>query len=353
MINSTPIVKALGAYALADPLPEGLPPIAQNESAFPPSPAALAAGQTALASAPLYPDPDWSDLRRVIADEHGVAPQSILIGAGSMELIAATFRAYLTPGASVVAGQYAYAYAATCAAQCGARWAAVEEPGFTVSVNALLAGVTSDTRIVFLCNPGNPTGTAIPAAEVLRLRSNLPDDVLLVVDQAYGEFADAQRGAIFALADRGDTVILRTFSKSYGLAGARVGWGVFPPDIAAQVRKLLTGSNVSGISLAMAQAAMADQGYMRDVVDRTAARRDALAARLRALGLEVPTSATNFVLAVFGDADTASAANVALRDAGLWLRPMGGYGLPNALRMTVHEDATHDRLIETLQQVLT
>jgi histidinol-phosphate aminotransferase len=335
MIRVVPAVAAMASYALADLGDSSAVSLAQNESAFPTSPKAIAAGEAALASATLYPDPDWRTLRAAIGSAHGLDAEHILCGAGSMELIGCLIRAFAGPGDDVLGTAYGYLFVGTACQQSGARYVKAAEPELTVSVDLLLAAVTPATRIVFLCNPGNPTGTRIANTEVLRLRKGLPAEVLLVVDQAYGEFDDQDPTPIFDLVARGDTVVLRTFSKAYGLASARVGWGYFPPRISAESRKLLNPNNISSFSQAMANAAMRDQAHMAQVVDQTAQIRDRFSSRLRQAGLHVPTSHTNFVLIRFPDAHAAKQADAALRKAGYILRAMGGYGLPECLRGTV------------------
>lgn len=347
MIHPVPAVAAMQPYALAD-LDGGLISLAQNESHLPPSPAALAAGQAALAAQRFYPDPDWHGLRRAIARSHAVDPDGILCGAGSMELICSLVRAFSGPGDEVLAPHYGYLFVATACRQAGSSYRTVPEVGFTVMADALLQAVTPATRIVFLCNPGNPTGTRIGNAEVLRLRDALPRRVLLVVDQAYAEFDAQDPAPVFGLTARGDTVVLRTLSKAYALAGARVGWGLFPAAIAAETRKLLNPNNVSGVSQAMAEAAILDQAHMRASVAEVAAIRDGFAATLRTHGLPCPESHTNFVLIPFADAPAASAADDRLRKAGFLLRRMGGYGLANCLRATVAEGAVMRRVAAVL-----
>ncbi len=348
MIRPVPAVCAMQPYALAD-LDSGLFSLAQNESHLPPSPAALAAGQNALAGQRLYPDPDWHRLRQAIAQTHALDPDRLLCGAGSMELIGSLIRAYSGPGDEVLAPQYGYLYVATACRQAGSCYRTAPEADYTVSVDALLQAVTPATRILFLCNPGNPTGTRIGTAEILRLRHALPDRVLLVVDQAYAEFDPQDPRPVFSLTDRGDTVVTRTFSKAYALAGARVGWGLFPHAIAAETRKLLNPNNVSGISQAMAEAAIADQAHMRASVAAVAAIRDRFAASLRAGGYPCPESHTNFVLIPFPDARSARAADDRLHKAGYLLRGMGGYGLVHCLRATVAEAVAMSRVAEVLR----
>lgn len=347
MIRPVPAVAAMQPYALAD-LDSGLLSLAQNESHLPPSTAALAAGRDALADQRLYPDPDWRRLRHAIAQTHALDPDSLLCGAGSMELIGSLIRAFSGPGDEVLAPQYGYLYVATACRQAGSSYRTAPETDYTVSVDALLQAVTPATRILFLCNPGNPTGTRIDNAEILRLRDALPERVLLVVDQAYAEFDSQEPGPVFALTSRGDTVVTRTFSKAHALAGARVGWGIFPTAIAVETRKLLNPNNVSGVSQAMAEAAILDQAHMKDSVSAVAAIRDGFSAVLLANGYPCPESHTNFVLIPFADAERSSEANERLRKSGYLLRSMGGYGLAHCLRATVTEADVMRRVAEVL-----
>ncbi|MEW2914654.1 histidinol-phosphate transaminase [Leisingera sp. JC11] len=354
MIRAVPHVAAMAPYALADLGGGGTISLAQNESAFPASPAAIGAGRAVLDQMPLYPDPEWPELRAAVAEVHGLNPAKVLCGAGSMELIGCLIRAFAGPGDQVLGTDYGYAFVASAAAQVQADYVKARERELTVSADDILAAVTPETRVVFVCNPGNPTGTLIPNTEILRLRAGLPADVLLVVDQAYAEFADADNdpAEIFTLAERGDTVVMRTLSKAYGLAGARAGWGYFPPEIAGEVRKLLNPNNISIPSQAMAAAAMRDQAHIQDVVAKTAAIRDRFAAGCRALGLEVPQSHTNFVLMRFASPEQAQAADAALRERKLLMRGMGGYGLGDCLRATICSQEVMDRALAVLQGVL-
>lgn len=347
-LKATAHIEAMSAFALANFGGYDRPTLAQNESAFPPSPKAIEAGRDAVARSQLYPDPDWTLLRDAVARTYGVERDLILCGAGSMELIACTIAAFAGPGADVLATSYAYNFAASAAARVGAAYVKAAERGFEVSIDAILAALTPATRIVFVCNPGNPTGTRIKNAELLRLRAALPGDVLLMIDQAYGEFDDQDPQAIFALAGRGDTVVLRSLSKAYGLAGARIGWGLFAPRIAAEVRKMQNSNQVSTVSLAMGVAAVEDQAYTRAIVTRTSDIRDRFAQGLRAAGYEVPESRTNFVLVRFADAAAATVADNALRGADIIVRGLSGYGLVDCLRITVGPQDVMDRTLRIL-----
>ena len=333
----------MAPYALAEiaaPAGKRLISLAQNESACAPSPAVAEAVAAALSDAPLYPDPDWTDLRAAIAEVHGLDEGRILCGAGSMELIGALIRAYAGRGDQVLASQYSYAFFRTASQLAEADYVTAAETAYTVDVDALLQAAGPETRIVCVANPGNPTGTVIPDTELRRLRNGLPEGVLLLIDEAYGEFSDT--APLFDLVEGGNTVVMRTFSKAYGLAGMRVGWGLFPEAVTAELRKLLNPNNISGPAQAAAVAAMRDQAYMRRTVETTAHLRDEFCAALREIGLRPVDSKTNFVLIPFRDAETTRLADLALREEGIVMRGMGGYGLAHCLRATIgaREDMT-------------
>jgi len=343
-------VAAMAAYALADPIDARTVSLAQNESAFAPSPQALEAGRAAFGDARLYPDPDWRELRAAIAHVHGLDADALLCGAGSMELIGALVGAFAGEGDEVLGSEHGYLFVATAAMLARARYVTAPERELAVSVDALLAAVTARTRIVVLCNPGNPSGTRIANAEIVRLREALAPQALLVVDQAYAEFDEQDQRSVFALVARGDTVVLRTFSKAYALAGARVGWGLFPAPVAQAARKLLNPNNISGVSQAMAAAAMRDRDWTRRIVERTASRRDAFAEALRTAGYRVPESHTNFVLIRLANAAAATEAERRLRAAGVMPRVMGGYGLSDCLRVTIGPEEAMARALVVLTE---
>ena len=224
----------------------------------------------------------------------------------------------------------------TLAKLVGASVDTAPETDYRVDIDQLLQGLQPQTRLVFVVNPGNPSGTVIHNDEIRRLRAALPEDVLLLVDEAYAEYVDAGfHEPIFDLAESGNTVITRTFSKIYGLAGARVGWGYFPAEVREQVRKVLNPSSVSSLSQAAASAAMADQAHALAASRAIAQQRDFLSAKIGDLGLKVVPSQTNFILVDFVTPQQAGSAFEFLRLRGLVVRPMAGYGLPACLRITI------------------
>lgn len=351
MTRPAPHIARMAAYALARmDAPPGRPLIAlaQNESLRPPSPQALEAAQKALADGALYPDPDWTDLRAALAAQHGINADGILCGAGSLDLIGALARIYTGPDRAALAPAHAYPFFRTATELAGARFDTAPERDLTVDVDALLAAVRPDTGLVWLANPGNPTGTRLPIAALRTLRAGLRDDILLVIDEAYGEFADATDKRCFDMVADGRTVVLRTFSKAYGMAGFRVGWGLFPDAIAAELRKVLNPNNIPTATQAAACAALADPAYMKETCALTATARDTACNRLRAAGYRVPDSHTNFLLIDFETPERAISTDAHLQTQGIFLRRQAGAGLPHMLRLTIgvetHMDAALDAL---------
>lgn len=339
MIRSVSHVSAMSPYALADltaPFGKPLISLSQNESLRPPSPRAISAAAKVLDMGHLYPDPNWGELRAVLSDLHRLSPQNILCGSGSMELISSLTQAFADEQNAVLAPADAYPFFRTAAQMARAGFDTAPEKDGRISVDALLKAVRSGTRMVIIANPGNPTGTRIARAELVRLREELPSNVLLVIDEAYGEFADhLGEQPMFDLCMRGDTVVLRTFSKAYGLAGMRVGWGVFPPEIVTEMRKVMNPNNIPAASQAAATAAALDHPYMRETCDLTARLRDGFRSRLVNAGFDVPESFTNFVLIKLASAEKARHADETLRNEGVFLRPQNGVGLAHCLRATI------------------
>jgi len=338
MIRPLPHIAGMAPYAIANIVPpEGKQVISlsQNESLRAPTPAVPKAVTRAAKNGALYPDPECHQLREAVAGLHGVSPDHLVFGAGTLDLIACITRVYAGPGRAVLAPEHAYPFFQTAAHLANARFDTAAEVALTANVDALLSSVQADTALVCIANPGNPTGTRISTAELRRLRDGLPDDVLLVIDEAYAEFADHLGETVFDLIDGGNTVVLRTFSKAYGLAGFRVGWGAFPSAVAAEMRKALNPNNLSGPAQAAALAAVQDQTYMRETCALTVGLRKEAEVQLLQLNLTPVPSFTNFILIDFETPQAAASADAALRAEGIFLRPQDGAGLPHCVRMTI------------------
>jgi histidinol-phosphate aminotransferase len=330
-------ILALAPYARSERAADGRPILlAQNENAGPASPAAVAAARAALDSLGRYPEPDATPLREAVASAEGLDVQGILCGAGSMELISLVAQAYLRPGDEVVVSQYGYLYFRTAAALCEAKVVLAPERAFHTDVDAMLACASPRTRLVFVANPNNPTGTVLSRAAMARLRAGLRDDILLVIDAAYSEYVtevDYDPGNEF-VERSGNTVVLRTFSKAHGLAGLRVGWGYFPTNIAGVIERIRLLNNVAAPGLAAAAAAVADRAHLADVRRDNAALRETFAAELREAGFAPVPGHGNFLLLPFRARQAAASAFQFLKGRNIFVRPMGPYGL-DALRITI------------------
>ncbi|MGI9370747.1 MAG: pyridoxal phosphate-dependent aminotransferase [Ruegeria sp.] len=338
MTQPLPHISEMAPYALAEiQVPDGqtLISLSQNECMRPPSPKAIEAAASVLHKSELYPDPDWTELRNAIAAHHQIDASGILCASGSLDLIGCIARVYAGPDRAVLAPAHAYPFFRSAAQLANARFDTAVEVNAAVSVDTLLDAVRPDTGIVFVANPGNPTGTRIARSDLVRLRAGLGRDILLLIDEAYGEFADHLNEPCFDLVQGGNTIVLRTFSKAYGMAGLRVGWGLFPEHVAAEMRKVLNPNNISSASQAAATAAVIDQNYMRETCSITADLRDQATNELVRAGFSVFPSFTNFVLIDLGGSKAANAADAALRAEGVFLRPQSGAGLPGTLRMTI------------------
>ena len=313
--------------------------LASNEGALGPSPKAAAAYEAASAELHRYPDTDCLELRRAIAEGHGLDWTRIVCGAGSDELFGLLCRAYAGPGDEVLHTEHGFLMYPIAAKAAGAAPVAAPETGFKADIDALLQRITGATRLLFLANPNNPTGTYLSGAELRRLRAALPGDVLLVIDAAYAEYVtneDYSAGA--GLVDSDSNVVMtRTFSKIHALGGARLGWAYCPPAIADVLNRVRGPFNVGTPAQAAGLAAIEDTEFTIRARDHNETWRPWLAGRLRELGLDVPSVAGNFVLARFPEnsGKTADDADRYLKDHGIIVRRMAAYGLPEALRITV------------------
>lgn len=313
--------------------------LSANENPLGTSAAALTA--RAEASGPAtYPDPDSLALRTAIGKLHRIDPAQIVCGTGSDELLNLAAQGFAGPGDEVVFSRFSFSVYDIAARRCGATPVEVADKDYGADVDALLAAVTDRTRVMFIANPNNPTGTYLPRAELERLHTGLPADVLLVVDQAYAEYlADGEDDGGMALAAAHDNVLVtRTFSKIYGLAGERIGWATGAPHLVDVLNRIRGPFNVSISGQAAACAAVADQRFVQDSRDHNAAELARFTAAVEALGnhgLRPVPSKANFLLILFEGALKAETALTAIADAGYAVRHLPGQGLPNALRITI------------------
>jgi histidinol-phosphate aminotransferase len=311
--------------------------LSSNEGAFGPPPAAVQALVETARDAHRYPDGGAMKLREAIGARFGLDPARIVCGNGSDELLALLILAYGGDGTELVMSAHGFMMYDITGRWAGCRIIKVPERNLTADVDGLLAAIGPRTRLVCLANPNNPTGSLLPQAEVVRLRRALPADVLLVLDSAYAEYVtDPDYDPGQALVDSTpNTVMTRTFSKIFGLGGMRVGWAYAPAPIVDVLSRVRGPFNVNAAGMAAAIAALAEPGWIEKNVAHNTEQRARLAAAVAALGLKPRPSQGNFLLVDFGDAARAAAADAHLRGRGLIVRAMGGYGLPQCLRITI------------------
>jgi histidinol-phosphate aminotransferase len=313
--------------------------LSSNESAIGPSPLALAALAKFGGEAYRYPDGTSIELRRAIGKRHGLDPARIACGAGSDEIFTLLARLYAGPGDEVLMSEHGFLMFAINAKAVGAVLVTAPEKNLCADVEALLARVTPKTRIVFIANPNNPTGSYLPKAELARLHAGLPQDVLLVIDGAYSEYAtpaDFSAGRELAEA-HANAVMTRTFSKIYGLAALRLGWAYCAPEIVDALNRVRNPFNVAMTAQIAGIAALDDQKHLE--VSRANNERwlPWTAAELKKLGLEVVSSVAHFVMVCFPDqpGKNADAANDFLLERGIIVRKVAAYRLPHSLRITI------------------
>ena len=325
--------------------------LSSNEAALGPSPKAIAAAKAAAENMVRYPDGGATELREAIGAHHGLDPARIVCGAGSDELLEMIPRAFAGPGDEVLYSQYGFAIYPIAARAVGATPVTAPETDYRTDVDAMLDHVTERTKVVFLANPNNPTGSYISQDEVIRLRDGLPDHVLLVVDSAYAEFVDHDDyNAGAGLVDSTDnTVMTRTFSKIYALAGLRIGWLYGPPEIVDVLHRIRSPFNVSGVALAAAVAAIGDDEHVANALEHNRLWLPRLTQSLKGLGLIVHPSVVNFLLVQFpGCADQAAAADAFLSERRIFVRNLVAYGLPDCLRINLGLDHEMAALVDAL-----
>lgn len=350
-----PGVLAIEAYVPGESkVPGGLKPIklSSNETPLGPSPAALVAYKAAAAELERYPDGQATALRQAIGRRYGLDPQRIVCGAGSDELLTMLAHAYLGPGDEAIYTQHGFLVYRIAILACGATPVVADETNLTADVDKILAKVSAATRMVFLANPNNPTGTYLPIEDVRRLRTLLPSHVLLVLDAAYAEYVrrnDYEAG-IELVATTNNTVMTRTFSKIFGLAALRIGWAYCPADIADALNRIRGPFNMSTPSILAGAAAMDDSAHVESAVAHNEEWLVWLTREIEALGLKVTPSVANFMLIHFPPegGHGAVACDEYLKSRGIILRRVASYGLPDCLRLTVGTADENRAVVEAL-----
>jgi histidinol-phosphate aminotransferase len=324
--------------------------LSSNEGPFGAPPGARAAYAALAPDIHMYPDGNATELRRAIGQKFGLDADRIVCGAGSDDLIYLLTLAYTGPGTEIVMSAHGFSIYAIAAQFAGARTRKAPERNLTADVDAMLAQVSAATRVVFLANPNNPTGSMLPAAEVARLRAGLPPEVLLVLDAAYAEYVerpDYEPG--IALVNAGDnTVMTRTFSKIFGMGGMRLGWAYAPPGVVDVLNRVRAPFNVNAAAQAAGIAALAEPGWLEKGRAHNREWRGRLAVALAEAGIKVWPSEGNFLLADFGTPARARAADASLRARGIIVRGAAGYGLAACLRISIGTAEECQAVAETL-----
>jgi histidinol-phosphate aminotransferase len=325
--------------------------LASNENPLGPSPLALAAMQEALATLNLYPDGNAFYLKRKLAEKVGVAPASLVLGNGSNEIIEFVGHAYFAPGVDVVVSQFCFAIYPLVAKMFGANLVTVPAKNHGHDLPAMLRAITPQTRVVFVANPNNPTGTLVPREEVIAFVNEIPDHVLLVMDEAYLEFLEdpPDLASLVRLGVRPNLLLMRTFSKIYGLAGLRIGYGIGHPDLISTLEKIRQPFNINSLAQAGALAALDDLEYVRRTRATNLAGLQFFQRAFRALKLEYVPSAANFILVRVGRGQVVFEA---MQKQGVIARPMDGYQLGEWLRISVGTPEENERGLSALKRAL-
>jgi len=356
-----PALATLPVYQPGRPIEEvarelGLPAddiikLASNENPLGPSPKALAAMRDALRQVNLYPDGNAFYLKNRLARELSVQPVNLILGNGSNEILEFVGHACLGPRADVVVSQYCFAVYPIVTRLFGANLVVVPARDHGHDLPAMLKAISPATRIVFVANPNNPTGTLAPAADVLRLLNEIPDHVLLVMDEAYLDFLDKPVDLLPLIRSGGkpNLLLARTFSKIYGLAGLRLGFGIGQPELIAALEKIRQPFNINLVAQAGALAALDDREHLTLTRANNAQGLDLLQGAFRQMGLPYVPSAANFVLVRVGKGQRVFED---LQRQGVIARPMGGYQLPEWIRITVGTPEQNQRCLAALKKAL-
>jgi histidinol-phosphate aminotransferase len=330
---------------------ESIIKLASNENPLGPSRLALKAMRNALAQVNLYPDGNAFYLKQRLAAKLGVTPAHLILGNGSNEIIEFVGHALMTPGAEVVAAQYGFAVYPIVAALFGAKLVVVPAKKYGHDLDAMLAAITPSTKVVFVANPNNPTGMAVSAEELARFVAAVPENVLIALDEAYIEFLDKPLDLVpeIQAGRKPNLLLMRTFSKIYGLAGLRLGYGIGHPDLIAELEKVRQPFNVNAIAQAGALAALEDTAHAEKTRSKNARGLRLYARTFRKMGLEFIPSSANFILVRVGDGQRVFNE---LQRQGVIVRPMGGYQLPEWVRISVGTAKENQRCLEALQTTL-
>jgi histidinol-phosphate aminotransferase len=329
----------------------GIIKVASNENPLGPSPKAIAAMRDVLANLNLYPDGNAYYLKQKLASKLGIAPANLILGNGSNEIIEFVGHAYMAANVDVVVSQYCFVVYPLVTKLFGANLITVPARNYGHDIPAMLEAITPHTRVVFVANPNNPTGTLSSREEIIQLVNEVPNDVLLVMDEAYVEFLDDPVDLVSLVRQgaRSNLLLMRTFSKIFGLAGLRIGYGIGHPDLVATLEKVRQPFNINSIAQAGALAALEDSEHIRRTRENNAVGLKFFERTFGELGLEFVPSAANFVLV---RVDNGQQVFDSMQKHGVIVRPMGGYQLPEWIRITVGTPKENERCLKSLKSAL-
>jgi histidinol-phosphate aminotransferase len=331
--------------------------MASNENPFGPSPKAVAAMQAVLGETNFYPDNDTSELRHTLAEVHNVRPEQVVPTAGSTALLGIMARTLLSPGLNAITSERSFIVYPIATQAAGGKLILTPVLDDGYDLDAILAAIDRNTRLIYFSNPNNPTGTMVPAAEVDRFLDKVPDHVVVVLDEAYCDFAqhfatqrrvDYSHGLDYIRQGR-KVVVLRTFSKAHGLAGVRVGYGMGPPELMSYFARMRTTFSVSSLAQVAALAALEDDGHTRKAIVNNAEQAEVLTEGVAEMGYRVVPTWTNFLYCE-GQDDAAAVAE-RLQEAGVIIRPLGPWGVRNAIRVTIGTPEQNQFFLKAFRKV--
>jgi histidinol-phosphate aminotransferase len=360
LLPTNPVLKHLPVYQPGRPIEEvarelGMPAetiikLASNENPLGPSRKALAAMRKAITQVHLYPDGNSFYLKQKLAEKLGVSPTNLILGSGSNEVLELIGHALLCPETEVVVSEFCFAVYPIVTALFGARLVVVPARDHGHDLPAMLHAITPNTRVVFVANPNNPTGTVATAEQLAKFVQAVPDHVLVALDEAYIEFLDNPLDLLPAVrAGKRNLLLMRTFSKIYGLAGLRLGYGIGNPDFIAELEKIRQPFNINAVAQAAALAALDDTAHAEKTRKNNSRGLKLYARTFRKLNLEFVPSAANFILVRVGDGLRVFNE---LQKLGVITRPMGGYKLPEWIRISVGTAKENQRCLDALKQVI-
>jgi histidinol-phosphate aminotransferase len=326
--------------------------LASNENPLGPSPKAIAAARAVLGDSNRYPDGGTHALRHTLAERRGVSPEEIFVGLGSSEIIDLAARVLLRTGLQGLTSEGTYAPFSVAIRASGAELVLVPQREFAFDLKAMATAITPKTALIYLANPNNPTGSAFRREEFEEFLAAVPDGVLVVLDEAYIDYALSMdlRQSVETYRKRKNLLILRTFSKVYGLAGLRIGYGIGRPELLSAMNRLRTPFNTSGVAQAAALAALDDNEHVTRCIETNATERKRLSEGLARLGFRPVPSEANFVFMVVGP--EAKALSDDLLQMGVIVRPLGWMGFPEAIRISVGTAEENDKCLSAVARVI-